>query len=138
DRATVELVWSDAGYPAGAAYRDSHRLTERHHRPWANDGAVFDPARAAAQAQADAADFVARVQARVAGGGLAVFAVDTELLGHWWHEGPQWLAAVVDAAAREGLEIVALDDALADTDPAPPLAVDRDDATTWGTPRDLA
>jgi len=138
DRATVELVWSDGGYPAHAAYRDSHRLTERRHRPWANDGAVYDPERAAAQARSDAADFVARVRGRVADGGLAVFAVDTELLGHWWHEGPQWLAAVVDAAAGEGLEIVALDDALADADPAPPLAVDRDDATTWGTPRDLA
>ena len=44
---------------------------------------------------------------RVAGGGLAVCALDTELLGHWWHEGPLWLEAVLDAAAREGLEIVA-------------------------------
>ena len=46
--------------------------------------------------------------------------------------------AVLDAAAREGLEIVGLDDALADADPAAPLDIDRDDATTWGTPRDLA
>jgi 1,4-alpha-glucan branching enzyme len=138
DRATVELVWSDGGYPARAAYRDSHRLTEHRHRPWANDGAVYDPDRAAAQARADADDFVARVRARVAGGGLAVFAVDTELLGHWWHEGPRWLAAVIDAAARAGLEIAGLDAALADAAPAPPLEVDRDAATTWGTPRDLA
>jgi 1,4-alpha-glucan branching enzyme len=27
---------------------------------------------------------------------------------------------------------------LADADPAAPLDIDRDDATTWGTPRDLA
>jgi 1,4-alpha-glucan branching enzyme len=119
DRATVELVWSDGGYPAHAAYRDSHRRTAHDHRPWANDGRVYDPARAAAQARADGADFVARVAARVADGGLAVCAFDTELLGHWWHEGPLWLEAVLDAAAREGLEIVRL-------------------ATTWGTPRDLA
>ena len=138
DRAVVELVWSDGGYPAHGAYRDSHHRTARDHRPWANDGRVYDPGRAAAQARADAADFVARVGERVAGGGLAVFAVDTELLGHWWHEGPIWLEAVLDAAAREGLEIVALDDALRDADPAPRLAIDRDEATTWGTPRDLA
>ncbi len=71
-------------------------------------------------------------------GGLAVCAFDTELLGHWWHEGPLWLEAVLDAAAREGLEIAGLDDALADADPAAPLDSHRDDATTWGTPRDLA
>jgi 1,4-alpha-glucan branching enzyme len=138
DRATVELVWSDAGYPAHAAYRDSHRRTEHDHRPWANDGRVYDPARAAAQARADASDFVARVADRVRDGGLAVCAFDTELLGHWWHEGLLWLEAVLDAAARDGLEIVGLDDALADADPAAPLDIDRDDATTWGTPRDLA
>src|SRR4051794_9154768 len=70
DRATVELVWSDAGYPAHGAYRDYHRRTARDHRPWANDGRVYDAARAAARARADAADFVARVRERVAGGGL--------------------------------------------------------------------
>jgi 1,4-alpha-glucan branching enzyme len=138
DRATVELVWSDAGYPAHGAYRDYHRRTVRDHRPWSNDGAVYDPERAAARARADAEDFVARVRERVAGGGLAVCALDTELLGHWWHEGPVWLAAVVDVAAREGVEIVHLDDALAAADPAPALGLDRDHATTWGTPRDLA
>jgi 1,4-alpha-glucan branching enzyme len=138
DRATVELVWSDAGYPAHGAYRDYHHRTARDHRPWANDGSVYDPERAAARARADGADFVARVRDRVAGGGLAVCALDTELLGHWWHEGPLWLEAVLDAAAREGLEVVPLDDALADADVAPALALDPDDATTWGTPRDLA
>jgi 1,4-alpha-glucan branching enzyme len=138
DRATIELVWSDGGYPAHGAYRDYHRRTERDHRPWANDGSVYDVGRAAARARADGADFVARVMERVRGGGLAVCALDTELLGHWWHEGPLWLEAVLDAAARDGLEVVALDDALSGVDPAPPLALDRDDVTTWGTPRDLA
>src|SRR5690606_19649874 len=125
----------DGGYPAAGAYRDTHRLTRCHHKPWANDGAVYDPERGAAQARADAADFVARVRARVAGGGLCVCALDTELLGHWWHEGVTWLAAVVDEAARQGLTLAPLDEALArhQPRPAPPdLPV-----TTWGTPRDL-
>ena len=38
-----------------------------------------------------------RVARRVRDGGLCVCALDTELLGHWWHEGPQWLELVVDA-----------------------------------------
>ena len=94
---------------------------------------VYDPARAAEQAASDAADFVARVGARVADGGLCVCALDTELLGHWWHEGPRWLALVVERGARSGLELVHLDDALADCDPAPAGdAAER--VTTWGTP----
>lgn len=136
DREVVELAWSPGGYPARAAYRDSHRLTGCHHKPWANDGAVYDPARAAEQARADAADFVSRVRARLVDGGLCVCAFDTELLGHWWHEGPTWLAAVVEAAAAQGLAISRLDDALARHPAAP--APDDLPATSWGTPRDLS
>ncbi len=34
--------------------------------------------------------------------GLLVFAIDTELIGHWWSEGPIWLAEVLDAAPAAG------------------------------------
>jgi 1,4-alpha-glucan branching enzyme len=135
DRATIELVWSRGGYPAHAAYRDYHHFTEHRHRAWANDGTPYDPARAAAAARRHAADFVTRTRGRVVGGGLAVCAVDTELLGDWWHEGPQWLEAVVDEAAAQGLRLSRLDDALTRHEPAgapPALPV-----TSWGTPRDL-
>jgi 1,4-alpha-glucan branching enzyme len=137
DRVAVDLVWAERGYPSGAAYRDHHHRTARDHHPWANDGAVYDPERAAEQAAADAADFVARVAARVGDGGLCVCALDTELLGVWWHEGPRWLALVVEQAARAGLELVHLDDALADCDPAP-AGEAAASVTTWGTPRDLS
>jgi len=135
DRETIDLVWGDGGYPGAAAYRDSHHLTRYHHKPWANDGAVYDAERAALQVQADAADFVARVRERTAGGGLCVCAVDTELLGHWWHEGVQWLEAVLEEAARTGLELAPLDDALAQVE-AGPAPADLP-VTSWGTPRDL-
>jgi 1,4-alpha-glucan branching enzyme len=135
DRETIELVWSDGGYPAHAAYRDSHHLTRFHHKPWANDGSVYDAQRAAEQVRADARDFVVRVRARVAGGGLAVCALDTELLGLWWHEGVDWLAAVLDEAAVQGLAIAPLDEAL---ERHPPVDAPPDlPITTWGTPRDL-
>ena len=136
DRAVIDLVWHPAGYPAHAAYRDSHAMTEHHHHPWANDGAVYDPDRAAGTAREHAADFVARVGERVAGGGLCVCALDTELLGVWWHEGPLWLAGVVEEADAQGLELVGLDEALAEADPAP--APENLPETTWGIPRDLA
>ncbi len=135
DRATIELVWSHGGYPADAAYRNYHAFTQHRHRAWSNDGAAYDPARAHDAARRHAADFVARTRARVAGGGLAVFAVDTELIGDWWHEGPLWLAAVLDEATAQGLQIAHLDDAL---ERHPPTAAPAGlPVTSWGTPRDL-
>jgi 1,4-alpha-glucan branching enzyme len=135
DRRTIELVWSDGGYPADPRYRSYHAFTAHRHRAWSNDGAPYDPARAAEAAREHGADFVARVRERLAGGGLCVVAVDTELLGDWWHEGPSWLAAVVDEAARQGLAIARLDDALARHEP---VAAPADPpVSSWGTPRDL-
>jgi 1,4-alpha-glucan branching enzyme len=135
DRQTIELVWADGAYPGAGAYRDSHHLTRYHHKPWANDGAVYDPARAAEQVRADARDFVTRVRARTAAGGLCVCAVDTELLGHWWHEGVLWLEAVLEEASAQGLPLASLDDALLAIEPVPAPA--DLPVTTWGTPRDL-
>ncbi len=126
DRATMDLVWSDHGYPADGSYRDYHHHTIHHHTPWSNDASPYDHERALATAQRHAADFVARTIARLreagaglAGGGLAVCALDTELLGHWWYEGIDWLAAVIEQCEHQGLALVRLDDALADLQPAP-------------------
>jgi 1,4-alpha-glucan branching enzyme len=131
DREVIELVWHDAGYPSHGAYRDYHHHTTHHHKPWANDGSVYDRERALAQARADARAFVAHARERLRGGGLSVCAVDTELLGHWWYEGIDWLRFVVEEA---GDLLVHLDDALDETTPAPgELPV-----TTWGTSRDLS
>src|SRR5205085_2309607 len=73
-----------------------------------------------------AAEFVARTAARVReaacgldGGGLAVCALDTELLGHWWYEGVAWLEAVVAECDRQGLALLHLDDAIERFQPVP-------------------
>jgi len=161
DRATIELAWSDAGYPSHAAYRDYHAFTVHHHRVWRNDGATYDHAAALAQARVDAADFVARTLARLDDGAralgrpaLVVCALDTELLGHWWYEGIAWLSAVIEEAERQGLALAPLDEALARHEPVPlrealaqaqpapraaaDVAAGRLPTTTWGTPRDLS
>jgi 1,4-alpha-glucan branching enzyme len=137
DRATIELVWSRRGYPSDGRYRNYHRFTEYRHRAWSNDGEPYDPVRGAAAAREHAAHFVTRVRDRVAGGGLCVFAVDTELFGDWWHEGPLWLEAVIGEAAAQGLAIAHLDDALTRHPPAPAPAPRDMPVTSWGTPRDL-
>lgn len=144
DRSTIELVWSDGGFPAHPVYRDYHRLSPHHHRPWANDGAPYERKRALAQVREHARDFVARVLERLErdgathpGGGLVVCALDTELLGHWWYEGVDWLAAVLEEAAAQGLALARLDDALARHEPLP-LAAGSLPVTSWGAGRDLA
>jgi 1,4-alpha-glucan branching enzyme len=135
DRETIALVWSDSGYPAHIAYRDSHRHTTYRHHAWRNDGEPYDPVAARAQAVIHASDFVTRVLARLTGGGVCVFALDTELLGHWWYEGVWWLEAVLDECARQGLALTTLDQAAERHHPA--AAPDRLPVTTWGRGGDL-
>jgi 1,4-alpha-glucan branching enzyme len=146
DRATMELVWSDGGYPASGSYRDYHKHTVHHHNPWGNDGEAYDHERARALAREHAADFVARTRERLRrdgdglpGGGLVVCALDTELLGHWWYEGIAWLAAVIEECSRQGLELVRLDDALDRLEPAS-LTADEEQwgPSSWGADGDLS
>ena len=96
DWPTVERVWSLAGYPSDPGYADFHRKSLRGTRPWAIDGSPYEPEAAAERAREQGADFAACVgraaapppRQRTASAGLLVFAIDTELLGHWWWEGP--------------------------------------------------
>ncbi|MDX6668613.1 MAG: 1,4-alpha-glucan branching enzyme [Solirubrobacteraceae bacterium] len=143
DRQIVELVWSDRGYPAHGSYRDYHHHTIHHHRPWANDGSPYDRGAARALVREHAREFVGQVRERLGEGGgtgrqppLCVCALDTELLGHWWHEGVAWLEGVIEEAAAQGLALARLDDALARRDPV--ILEDPLPVTTWGTPRDLS
>jgi 1,4-alpha-glucan branching enzyme len=144
DRATISLVWSDAGYPADGAYRDYHRHTIHHHNPWRNDGDAYDHEFALARARRHAADFVARTRERLhrdgdglPGGGLAVCALDTELLGHWWYEGLHWLEAVIEECASQDLELVRLDDAHERFEPTP-VGDGEWRASSWGADGDLS
>lgn len=142
DRSTIALVWGEDGYPARAAYRNYHGYTTFRHRAWRNDGAPYDRAAARAQAQSDAEEFVGAVGRRVRDGGVCVCALDTELLGHWWYEGVDWLAAVIAAAERHRLPLTTLDAALERHEPASGprhLGVtswgEGGDLRTWSAPR---
>jgi 1,4-alpha-glucan branching enzyme len=150
DRVTIARVWSDGGYPAHGSYRDYHHHTVHHHQPWANDGSAYDHELALGLAREHAKEFVAHTIERLRaanettvsehalpGGGLVVCALDTELLGHWWYEGVEWLRAVVAECAKEGLKLVRLDEATAMAQPAP-LDTPEWGASTWGIDGDLS
>lgn len=139
-------VWSPkSGYPGHAAYRDFHtydhktglkpsRVTSRK----SAEKAPYDPELAAAALDRHVEDFVATVverltseSARIGRDALVVAAFDTELFGHWWFEGPQWLAKVLRALPAAGVRVGTLSDALAHVgDP-----VDLADSS-WGSGKD--
>ena len=135
DWATIELVWDDrAGYPADGAYRDYHGRTIHDLKPWGNAGGPYRHAEAIARARHHARDFVTRARARLADGGLLCCALDTELLGHWWYEGPVWLAAVLEEAEGAGLELVTVSEGIERVEPRPAALT----ASTWGRGKDLS
>ena len=141
DWQTVELVWGAQGYPSHADYRDYHGRTLHDLKPWTNGGEPYDHERALDLAGDHARDFVARVIERLDSyaaergrPGLLCCALDTELLGHWWYEGPAWLGELLVAADDAGLELVTLPAGLDRVEPVQRELV----ASTWGSPKDLS
>jgi 1,4-alpha-glucan branching enzyme len=141
DWETVELVWGARGYPSHPEYRDYHGRTLHDLRPWTIGGEPYEHDHAVGLAGDHAADFLERVAARLDAfsaergrPGLVCCALDTELLGHWWYEGPVWLAAVLERAGAAGVDLVTLPAGLERFEP-----VKRElAASTWGSPKDLS
>jgi 1,4-alpha-glucan branching enzyme len=134
DWRTVQLVWNDEnGYPAHPLYRDYWGRTVHDLRPWSNAGQPYDREAALALAREHARDFVTRVARRLEHGGLLCCALDTELLGHWWYEGPAWLSAVLDEAEAQGVRLVTVSEGIELVEP-----VARElTASTWGYGKDF-
>src|SRR4029079_10768875 len=95
--------------PASGAYRDYHGRTRYDLKPWSIAGDTYDAGRAAELAREHASSFLADVGERLDAyaaergrEGLVCCALDTELLGHWWYEGPTWLAAAIVAGPGAG------------------------------------
>ena len=142
-------VWSPRrGYPGDPWYRDFHtfdhewgfrasRVTGRSVDP--HDKQPYEPERATAIIQRDADDFVRVVRQRLLDlrdqrrgrPGLVVAAYDTELFGHWWHEGPQWLAAVLRALPQAGVRVATLREAVAE-----PAGRIYPESGSWGLHKD--
>ena len=60
---------------------------------------------------------------------LLVAPFDAELFGHWWFEGPQFLAALFRQAHDAGLRLVTLRESLSGGEP---LQVCRPSPSSWG------
>jgi 1,4-alpha-glucan branching enzyme len=141
DWEAISWLWSLDGYPSDPAHAQFAGKSLRGIRLWKVGGGAYEPEAAAAVARRQAAEFLAAAQARLRSyadrygrRGLLVFAIDTELLGHWWSEGPLWLAAVLEGAAGAGVRTVTVPQALSEHEPvARELA-----ASTWGEGKDFS
>jgi len=118
DWEAVSLVWSERGYPSDPGYLEFHRTSPNGIRLWSIAGGAYEPDAAARRAEGDAERFTERVAERLrefrderGRPGLLTFAIDTELLGHWWTEGPTWLRAVLRLAPERGIRLLTLPDA---------------------------
>jgi 1,4-alpha-glucan branching enzyme len=150
DLGVTYRVWSPrAGYPGHGAYRDFHtfdhptglkpaRVTGRHVPP--HEKKPYDPALAAAAVSRHAADFVdvvvRRLRSLAAAHGrpaMVVAAYDTELHGHWWAEGPAWLATVLRDLPAAGVRVTTLRGALDAGLVGAPVELP---ASSWGSGKD--
>jgi len=140
DWEAISWLWSLDGYPSDPAHAQFAGKSLRGIRIWRVGGGAYDPAAAAAAARRQADEFLAAAAARLRDyaaaqdrRGLLVFAIDTELLGHWWSEGPIWLRAVLEGAEAAGVRLVTVPQALAEHEPLErPLR-----SSTWGEEKDL-
>jgi len=141
DWESIQWLWSLQGYPSDPAHAQFAGKSLRGVRIWKVGGGGYDPAAAEAAARRQAEEFLAATASRLrqfadsrGRRGLIVFAIDTELLGHWWSEGALWLREVLAGAAAAGVRLLTVPEALAEHEPLErPLA-----ASTWGEGKDLS
>jgi 1,4-alpha-glucan branching enzyme len=140
DWKAISWLWSLDGYPSDPAHAEFTGKSLRGIRIWRIGGGAYEPAAAEAIARRQAEEFLAAAAERLRTykedrdrRGLLVFAIDTELLGHWWSEGPIWLRAVLEGAAAAGVRLLTVPQALAEHEPLErPLH-----GSTWGEGKDL-
>ena len=119
DAVTAIQVWSgEQGYPGDGAYLDFHKKRfPGGHRYWSvthpkadlADKQVYRPEAAESRVPEHAAHFFALVrrtlldaERRQSAPPIVCAMFDTELFGHWWFEGPRFVAAVLDLCAGTG------------------------------------
>jgi 1,4-alpha-glucan branching enzyme len=140
DWEAIGWLWSLDGYPSDPAHAQFAGKSLRGVRIWKVGGGAYDPEAARAAARRQAGEFLSAVAERLrehrrsrGRRGLLVFAIDTELLGHWWSEGAEWLTHVLAGAEASGVRLLTVPEALAEHEPEErPLR-----ASTWGEGKDM-
>ena len=145
-------VWSRfQGYPGDGSYLEFHKMRwPGGLKLWRVTGSgadlgakePYDPAVARERALGHAEHFAGLLggiasEERQRRDGVVVAPFDTELFGHWWFEGPEWLADVFHALARRerGVRPVTAGRHLAEHPPRQPIALPPG---SWGANGDFS
>jgi len=111
DATMSDLLWShERGFGGASPYRDFHHVDAEHGLKlgsigdiWDPDKNLYDPDAAKIQIEVDARTFLrgleqelTRRRTDVNSTPTIVIGIDTELLGHWWHEGVTWFERVIE------------------------------------------
>lgn len=147
DERTGMQVWSAAhGYPGDFVYREFHRKDSNSGAQyWRISGAgvdlgnkdLYDPEAARRQVRLHADHFVHVVADRLREWsgkgdemGVIVSAYDTELFGHWWFEGVDWLKEVIrQLSVSPDVELTTARDYLSAHPPTEVVAIPE---SSWG------
>ncbi|MNR83073.1 1,4-alpha-glucan branching enzyme [compost metagenome] len=140
-------VWSaEHGYPGDPLYREFHKKDEQSGLQYwrlsgkgvdLSDKAVYDPRAALLRTRDHArhyagmlADMLREYELHHNRQGLVAIPFDTELFGHWWFEGVEWLEQLVRALAdRSDVALATVSETL---EAIPPEASIRMPESTWG------
>ena len=140
DWEAISWLWSLDGYPSDPAHAQFAGKSLRGMRIWKVGGGAYDPDAAEATARRQAAEFLAATAARLqefsaerGERGLLVFAIDTELIGHWWSEGVSWLREVIAGAAEAGVRLLTVPQALDEHEGVKRALL----PSTWGEGKDM-
>ncbi|MDH4197342.1 MAG: DUF1957 domain-containing protein, partial [Candidatus Aminicenantes bacterium] len=134
-------VWSrNIGYPGDGAYLEFHKKHfpggMRYWRITSSDAdlalkAPYEPAKARERLNAHAAHFVAVLSNALQGreAGLITSLYDTELFGHWWFEGPEWLGLLLEKLAASEMRPITAGESL---EKVPPQTIVSLPEGSWG------
>jgi 1,4-alpha-glucan branching enzyme len=141
DEVSGSQVWSrDMGYPGDGAYLEFHKKHfpggMRYWRITSSDPDLalkepYDPSPAAERLDEHASHFISVLESALADkdAGVVVALYDTELFGHWWFEGPEWLYRLIKKLALSPVRALTASECL---DKLPPLAVISLPEGSWG------
>lgn len=146
DARVSDLVWShERGYAGSAVYRDFHLIDANHGLKLSAVGdktqagkPLYDPQSAGVQVELDARNFVHELtnvfaQQSDAHHGIpsVVVGIDTELLGHWWHEGIAWFERVIELLPESGIITSTLEEVTS----SPQMSIQLSESS-WGSGKD--
>jgi len=116
DETSGAQVWSGkSGYPGDGWYLEFHKKRfpggMRYWRVTASEAGLgdkqpYEPAAAGERLEANASHFVEQLEKSLGPlpqGGVVAALYDTELFGHWWFEGPEWLYLVLKKLSVSGV-----------------------------------